>query len=139
MKLSKSALKRMARGELPLPSEEEIQRVIADGLFVLGWVVYVTSRKWKRCHKCGAYGASGSGDGCSRGLADLIIRKSSWPDGICVALEVKRSRPVKWSSEEQRLAADRGDLIVVTTLEEAVAAVEGYDRRLVSVPRLDGE
>ena len=126
MKISKRNLQRIANGKPPLPSEEETQAIIVDYLRVHGITVYITSRRAKRCPQCGTY--SHKGDGASRGISDLICRRPTWPAGVCVALEVKRpGQAVKWSSAEQRLAADVGDIVVVTTPEEALAAVQAVD------------
>jgi len=126
MRISKRNLERIARGELPEPSEADIQEQITNGLFVLGYAVYITSRRPKRC-QCGRWPKSGAGDGASRGLADLIVRKRTWPRGVCLSLEVKCGGPVRYSSEEQKAAALAGDIVVVQSLEEAVLAADAFD------------
>ena len=129
MKISKRNLQRIAKGKPPLPSEEETQAVIIEYLRLHGVTVFVTSRRAKRCPTCGTY--SHKGDGASRGLADLICRRPTWPAGVCVALEVKRpGLAVQFSSAEQKLAAEAGDIVVVTTPEEALAAVRAVDEAL---------
>lgn len=121
-KLSKRDLDRLASGQLPELSEEEIQSTIVDGLRAHGYLVLITSRRAKKCWKFGQWPMSGKGDGASKGLGDLIVRGRSWPRGVCLQLEVKRPGPIKWSSTEQRLLAEIGNAIIVQGLEEALAA-----------------
>jgi hypothetical protein len=109
---------------LPPPSEEEVQAVIVDGLQALGYVVRSTVRRPKKCPRCGSWPRSGSGDGVSRGLADLLVRHRSWPAYLWVQLEVKRPGPVRYSSLEQRAAVESAEIAVVQSLDDALAILE---------------
>lgn len=122
MKLSKANLKRIERGELPEPSEDEVQTVIVDGLRAMGCIVLITTRRVKKCQGCGKI--NHVGDGVSKGVADLLVRRKDWPAGVYLSLEVKKPGKVKWSSMEQRLLCEVGDVLVVQSLEEAVEAVK---------------
>ena len=106
------------------PTEDGTQRVIVDGLRLHGYLVQITTRRVKRCKRCGAWPKSGAGDGVSRGVADLLVRWPGWPRGMWLALEVKRPGPVRYSSVEQRIADVAGDIIVVQSFEDALAAVQ---------------
>ncbi len=103
-------------------SEDGLQRQIVAGLRLFGFRVYVTTRRPKRC-RCGAWPRSGGGDGASRGIGDLIVRHPGWAPGVCMCLEIKKPGPIRWSSAEQKLAAEVGDIIVVQSLEDALQAV----------------
>lgn len=120
-KLSKSDLSRLAADKLPLPTEDETQRVIVDGLRAYGFIVSITSRRRKKCWHCGAWPKGG--DGVTKGVADLLVRRPDWPVGIWVALEVKRPGAVQFSSTEQRSATIDGSILLVQSLEQAVEAV----------------
>lgn len=121
-RFSKADIARMEAGKLPEPTEDEIQSVIVDGLRLHGYIVLVTSRRKKRCRKCGEW--STGGDGADKGIPDIIVRRPEWFAGRFVAIEVKRPGPIKWSSPEQKLLAESDQIIVVQSLEEAVAAME---------------
>ena len=108
--------------------EDATQSVITEGLAAYGYVVYVLSRRAKRCPHCREY--SHAGDGVSKGAPDLIVRRPAWPRGVCVSIEVKPPGPVKYSSLEQRVAHEAGDTYLVQSLEAALAAVEAVDRSM---------
>ncbi len=128
--LSKSALKRLAAGKLPLPTEDDTQTAIVQGLVMHGYSVRIASRRAKRCPNCGTY--SHKGDGASRGIGDLLARRKSWPAGVAVNLEVKREgAPIKYSSEEQKIAALVAEIVVVRTLEESLAACREFEAVLM--------
>jgi hypothetical protein len=106
-------------------SEDETQKLIVGVLERAGYRVLITSRRVKRCWQCGAWPKSGAGDGVSRGVADLLTRHPNWPPGLWAALEVKKAGRVRWSSPEQRQAAQDHEIIVVQSVAEALAAVQG--------------
>jgi hypothetical protein len=108
-------------------TEDEVQKLIVGVLQRAGYRVQVTSRRVKKCWKCGTWPRSGGGDGVSRGLADLSCRHPSWPPGLWMALEVKRAGRIRWSSPEQRQAARDREILVVQSVEEALAAVRGFE------------
>lgn len=120
-RFSKSDIARMEAGQLPEPTEDEVQAVIIDGLRLRGLLVLVTSRRKKRCRKCGEWSAGG--DGADKGLADLLVRLPVWLPGMWVSLEVKKEGPVRYSSPEQKALAASQAIIVVQCLEEALMAV----------------
>lgn len=121
-RFSKADIARMSQGKMPIATEDETQTTIVQGLRAHGYLVLVTSRRAKKCWHCGQWPKSGSGDGVSKGVSDLLCRRQTWPMGVWVALEVKRPGPVKWSSKEQELLAETGDVIVVQSLEDALQA-----------------
>jgi len=120
-RLSKKDLARLEAGQLPEPTEDDVQAVIVDGLRSYGYLVQVTTRRVKKCGRCGAWPSRG--DGATRGIADLLVRHPTWQRGAWLALEVKKPGPIIWSSPEQKHLAIVGDVIVVQSLEEALAAV----------------
>jgi len=124
-KFSKHDLKRIANGQLPRPTEDDTQALIVDGLRFHGCLVLVTSRRVKRCRSCGA--VNHVGDGASKGIGDLLVRRPGWPRGVWLQFEVKREGAIKWTSKEQQLLAEAGDVTVVQSLDEALAAVDGPD------------
>lgn len=78
----------------------------------------MTSRNRRRCYRCGAY--SNAGDGCDRGIPDLLV---SLGDGRWLGLEVKGPK-TRLSPEQRSLAAD-GRIRIVRSVEDALAAVRG--------------
>lgn len=104
------------------PTEDDVQRVVVEGLSALRYVVTVISRRRKRCSSCGAWSAGG--DGVSKGAPDLLVRHPDWPRGMHVAMEVKKPGKVKWSSPEQQLAHEAGDTWLVQSLDDALRAIE---------------
>jgi hypothetical protein len=116
-----TAAQARAAGLLP-EREDDVQRRVVDGLRELGYRVVVTSRRVKRCHQCGAWPRSGTGDGVDKGLADVLARHPSWPRGLFVAVEIKRAAGRwRWSSPEQKAAFEAGDFYLARSLEDAVA------------------
>ncbi len=103
-------------------AEADIQRLIVSFLRLLGYTVLETSRHRKRCRGCGRWPAGG--DGCDRGLPDLLV---AVPKGggmrRWLGLEVKGAE-TRLSPEQQALAA-AGLIVIVRTPEEALAAVRG--------------
>lgn len=112
--------------KLPAPREDPTQKLIVAWLRAHGVIVYVSSRRAKRCPNCKTY--SHRGDGADKGLADLICRRPTWPRSVCVALEVKRPGKWEYSSDEQRIADVAGDIVVVQSPEEAMKAIDEADR-----------
>ncbi len=121
--ISRKDIDRLAQGLLPEPTEDDVQKVIVGGLRSRGFLVQSISRRVKKCWQCGKYPKSDGGDGVSKGVADLLVRRRTWPRGTWMALEVKRPGPIKWTNKEQKALAEDGDTIVVQSLEEAFAAV----------------
>lgn len=100
------------------PTEEDVQRVIVDGLRLLGWRVLVTTHRVKRC-PCGRWSR---GDyGATPGVPDLLVRRDGWPDGLWRGLEVKG--PKTPLSAAQKDLESRGGLTVVRSLEDALEAL----------------
>lgn len=95
--------------------EEDVQKVIVDGLRLLGYTVLVTTHRVRRC-QCGRWGR---GDyGATKGVPDLLVRRKNWNDGVYVGLEVKG--PKTPLSREQKALLAEGGLVVVRSLEDAL-------------------
>ena len=111
--------------KIPAAPETEIQRAAIDLLKILGCEVLVTSRVRKRCHRCGNFSAGG--DGASKGLPDLFIRKAYWPTYLWLGIEIKGDNTVV--RPEQKDLSDRGGVHIcrgmdaVMELPAFVAAV----------------
>lgn len=114
-------------------SEDDLQKQIVAFLKLHGYTVMVTSRRVKRCQKCGAFPQSGRGDGVSKGVPDLLVRHPKWPAGLMLGLEVKRPGTVRYSSLEQKAAALVGDIIVVQSLEDVADACRSVRIELETV------
>lgn len=128
MRATKRQIDALAAGKPAPLTEDELQTQIIAFLRLHGYTVRITSRRVKKCHHCGAWPRSGRGDGASRGLADLLVRKPSWRPGVFLALEIKRPGPqVRWSSRDQFEAWQAGEIILVRSLEDAVAAVASVE------------
>lgn len=112
-----SAAKYLQRGDAPPPAEDDVQSQIVQWLRANGYLVQVTTRRVKKCRQCGAWPRKG--DGATRGIADLLVRHPAWPNGIWLAIEVKRPGTVRWSSPEQKQLAIVGDIVVVQSIEDA--------------------
>jgi len=110
----------------PLPlSEDAIQSQIVTALRAHGYTVLVTSRRRKKCRKCGSY--EHSGDGADKGVPDLLVGvygDADWPQGTLLGMEVKRPGKVKYSSREQELYVKLGLIVVVQSVEQAIALAE---------------
>jgi hypothetical protein len=91
--------------------EHAVQRQIVDALRLAGLTVYETTAYRQR-------GASG----CDRGIPDLLV---SMPQTayLYIGIEVKRPGQIRWSSIEQRQAAEAKRFIVATSTESALEAV----------------
>jgi hypothetical protein len=124
-KISAADIKRLQAGEPIIPLEDDVQTAIVKMLVFSGYRVLVTSRRAKKCPYCNKF--SHKGDGASKGLGDLLVRHPSWPKNIWMMMEVKRPGPIAWSCKEQELFALAGDLIVVQSVEEALAAAREYN------------
>ncbi len=105
------------------PTEAEIQSQIVEGLTLIGYLVLVTSRRYRPCPRCGVI--DHRGDGASRGLPDLLVRHPRWPALTWVGLEVKK--PGGRVSPEQQALAQAGAIAVVRSLEDAVAVLRALD------------
>ncbi len=114
--------------DLPGPSEDDVQKVVTEGLHSLGMLVWVISRRRKKCWNCGRWPKGG--DGVSKGACDVYCRRPTWPKAMVLVLEIKRPGPIKWSSVEQRLASEAGDTWICQSWEDAVAAVRSIDDAL---------
>lgn len=112
-----------AKRESPVlrASEDDIQQAIVQSLRLLGYTVLVTSRRRKRCPTCGTW--QHAGDGCDKGIPDLLVwdpTRNGW-----IGMEVKGPRtPV---SPEQRDLAERGCIIIVRSVDDALAALGKQD------------
>jgi hypothetical protein len=103
-------------------SEEQLQQTIVEALRLAGFTVLSTSRRRKRCRRCGCWPAGG--DGVSKGLPDLLIwcpRRRGW-----IGAEVKGARTK--ISPEQRALAEAGKVVLVRTVEEALRCAGAGDR-----------
>lgn len=92
-------------------SEREVQREIVSALRKCGYSVWVTS------DNRAAHG--------TRGCPDLIVATPSQGPGVCLALEVKGEKTRL--SPEQQAQAERGEIIVVRSTEEALLALGKRD------------
>lgn len=97
-----------------IPSEADVQAAIVDALRWRGETVLVTSRHRRRC-LCGRYPPAG--DGCDRGIPDLLVHIG----GLWLGLEVKGTRTRL--SPEQRALEQAGAIRIVRTVEDAIGAV----------------
>lgn len=113
----------MQAGKLPEPTEDDVQRVIVDGLKLHGYRVIVTNRRKLRCHHCGK--VSHNGDRADKGIPDLLVWCDEFLPGVLIGLEVKKGGAVRYSSPEQKSLAECGAIIVVKSLDEALTAL-GY-------------
>jgi hypothetical protein len=104
---------------LPPPSEADVQRTIRDALTCLGFLVLQTTVRVRRCPQCGKVGAGRYGT--SKGIPDLLVRAKNWPPHVWKALEVKG--PSTRVSREQQVLADVGAIVIVRSLEDALAAL----------------
>lgn len=102
-------------------TEAAAQKLIVAVLRLHGLTVLETSRRRKRC-PCGRWPAGG--DGCDRGVPDLLV----WLPGrdAWLGLEVK-THSTRLSPEQRALAA-AGLIVIVRTPEEALAAVRERDK-----------
>lgn len=118
-------------------TEAGVQARIIEALEWRGYLVIDTTRKRKKqvCPKCStAFWAQG-GDGTSKGLPDLMVRREAWPRGVFAGLEIKTDTG-RLSAEQQALA-ERGDIFVVRSHEEALAACELVNERVMRVAHPD--
>lgn len=102
-------------------SEGNVQTEITDALKKMGYRAYSTStyRKPSRGH-----GAS------KKGMPDVLVSHDGWPvKGIWLAMETKKPKESKKSAEQDELEA-KGRIVVVTSLDEAIAAVREVEARL---------
>lgn len=123
VRLSKSDYAALKAGKLPPQSEESLQEQIVAALRARGYTVLVTSRRRKKCRKCGSYDYSG--DGVDKGLGDLLVTAAWMPAWLWVAMEVKKAGPIKWSSPEQKSLYERAKIMVVQSVEDALGTMEG--------------
>jgi hypothetical protein len=114
-------------------NEAGLQRVIVAALKLAGFVVLQTNRHRKRCWRCGTWPSGG--DGCDKGVPDLLI----WAParGAWIGVELKKTGGRL--SPEQAALARRSMIHVARSLEEVLRAV-GADDALaaLSQQRPDG-
>ena len=68
--------------------------------------------------------------GQSKGIPDILARRSSWPKGLWIGLELKRPVGWRWSDPEQKAVHELGGSFVVHSAEDAMAAVRATDDAL---------
>lgn len=122
-------------------SEAEIQQHIVSRLRGEGFEVLVTSRRRSRprcphcmsiltlcqaCHR--AFRWLVYGDGCDKGLADLLVTKLTWPHGCWLALEIKGPK-TRLTLEQKSLAARRR-IFIARSWDEALEAVRQFEAGL---------
>jgi hypothetical protein len=104
--------------------EEDIQRAIIQLLELHGFTVHQTSRRGVkgRCPRCHQLVKVFGGDGASKGLPDLMVRKASWPPIVWAGLEVKG--PKTRISPEQKALAETHQIAIVRSADEALRFAE---------------
>lgn len=105
-------------------SEDQIQKLIIEGLEWHGYLVMETSRRRKRsvCPTCGTTFWQAGGDGATKGVPDLLVIHKSWPKFVWVGLEVKGPN-TRVSPEQAELAAE-GFIFIVRSLADALLALK---------------
>lgn len=124
-RLSAAAIKALQAGKLPPQSEDNLQKAIVAELRAKGYTVLITSRRRKKCRKCGDF--QPGGDGADKGVPDLLVAlygDETWPAGMLLGLEVKKPGKIRYSSQEQELYAKLGVIDVVQSVEDAVRRAE---------------
>jgi hypothetical protein len=115
-------------------TEEQLQQTIVQALRLAGFVVLQTSRHRRRCRRCGCWPAGG--DGVDKGTPDLLVWSPS--RGAWIGAEIKG--PHTRVSPEQHALAEAGKIVLVRTVEEALACVQaGPGVRVGPGVRLPGE
>lgn len=111
-------------------TEAGLEAAIVQALTLTGHVVLQTSehRRGQTCPRCGTWQVLAGGRGTSKGVPDLLVTAGDWPLGVFLGLEVKTARG-RVSPEQQDLA-DRGMIMVVRSVEEAIAAVGKVEKTM---------
>lgn len=119
----------MASVKLPpkAPTEDDVQRVVVQGLRILGLEVRSTVVRGFSGRK------DGKGYGSDKGIPDLFVRHPSWPACAWLGLEVKRPGG-GWSGAEQKALWEGRHTARVTSLEQAAFAVCEHFRDLDAAP-----
>ena len=91
------------------PTERDAQENGQQALRLAGFIVRHTSA-WRQ------KGPSG----VSRGIADLLVKHPACDLDISLELEYKRPGKIKYTSEEQRFAHEKGYIRIAQTDEEAL-------------------
>lgn len=114
-------------------TEAGLQAAIVQALTLTGHVVLETSehRRGQTCPRCGQWQVLAGGRGTSKGVPDLLVTDEDWPVGVWVGLEVK-TRDGRVSPAQQALS-DRGRIVVVRSVEEALVAVGKAERAMGSL------
>lgn len=107
--------------DLPV-KEESVQRQIIDLFTALGFAVYQASRRGVKTKNGRVFGA----DGCSKELPDLYIRWPDWPPGMQLAIEVKKPKGWRWTTDEQEAAWRCGATAKVHSVDQAVMTVYAF-------------
>ncbi len=126
MRIGKSQIRTKGGVTTLRPKEEDIQKLMIDGLRLKGYTVLTTSRQRRgvSCPKCGTKNFPSKGDGVDKGLPDLMVWHPRW--GACwLGLEVKG--PETPVSPEQEALAKQGAVQIVKSLEDAFREVECMD------------
>lgn len=135
--------------QLPDPPEKEVQEAIVTGFTRYRYRVLVTSRNRQRprCPHCSRVLTKCAhcqkdfdwlvyGDGCDKGLGDLLIRNDgrvrefpvAWHPWEWLMLEVKPG-PTARVRPEQRELEKAGGLVIAWSFEMAWEKVQEYERR----------
>lgn len=90
--------------------EEPAQEKVVTALRYDGYTVLVTSKHRKRTYcnpeagGCGRWFFPSEGDGCDKGIPDLLVTHPSWPSGVMLGIECKGT-DTPASEDQERLAA----------------------------------
>ena len=117
------------------PNESELQSAIVQALQALGWTVLELGRwhRQVRCPDCGAYFTPRSGTGSTPGAPDLLVSRTGRSTWHALELKVPAistllgTAPAGRLSKEQQELADAGLTVIIHSLEEALAALEGKE------------
>ena len=110
--------------------EWSVQKTIEEGLSYLGYIVLHTQHQYmmQTCPTCGAQFRATGGYGADKAIPDLLVRGKSWPVGCLLGIEVKGTRTPL--SEEQKLLAADGGLVVCRSWEDAEAAIRAFEEAI---------
>lgn len=135
---------RIKRARLPKAAvETEPENAVQDGivkaLTAYGYRVLVTSRhrKRERCPGCHMSFWSRNGDGCDKGIGDLLVRNDGhvkefpgpWPPHLWVMLEVKPDGKAHVRPEQKKLCK-AGGMVIVCNSHEALGYLREVEETL---------
>ena len=116
------------------PNESQLQAAIVQGLRMAGYVVIETGRPQRqvRCVSCGTFFSPRSGTQNSVGCPDLLVARPGAGFRGWMGLELKvpaihtllGNAPGGRLRPEQRVLRDMGLVTIITSLDEALSALE---------------